>query len=72
MPQLITIETLNPVEVFSNNGLDKIIDRIEKDVQSIVIDMTTDQGRKEIETTAKKINRSKTLLDDMGKTMTED
>jgi hypothetical protein len=39
---------------------------------AIAIDMTTEQDRNEIDTTAKKINRPKTLLDDMGKTMTED
>jgi hypothetical protein len=70
--QLIAIEKLNPIEVFTDAGLDEIINRIEKEAKSFVIDMTTEQGRDELNKLSKKVNRSKTLLDDMGKSLTED
>ena len=67
MSELIVLESLNPIEVFTNNGLDKIIDKIEADIKSIVTDATTKKGRDEIASLAYKVARSKTTLDDMGK-----
>lgn len=64
---LISIETLNPVEVFKDGGIDPIIAQVEAQVRAFQPDMTTDAGRKEIASIAYKVARSKTALDDMGK-----
>lgn len=65
--ELIVIGDLRPLEVFSNNGLDPIIDRIEKEVKAVVLDISTESGRKQIASLAYRIAQSKTALDKMGK-----
>jgi vacuolar-type H+-ATPase subunit I/STV1 len=72
MSELMVLENINPIEVFSNNGLDSIIDKIEAEVKSVVTDPTTPKGRDEIKSLAYKVARSKTVIDDMGKALTED
>jgi len=67
MSELIVLDNLNPIEIFTNNGLDKIIERIEKEARSLVLDISTEKGRKEIASLAYKIAKSKTYLDDLGK-----
>lgn len=73
MSELIVLENKTPLEIFSTEGgVDPIIEKIEQEVRSFVPDMTTKEGRKEIASLAYKVARSKTMLDDMGKTLTED
>lgn len=73
MSELIVLENKTPLEIFSTpGGVDPIIDKIEQEVRSFVPDMTTKEGRKEIASLAYKVARSKTMLDDMGKALTED
>lgn len=69
--ELTTIETLNPVVVYSG-GLDETLDKIAKEAKSITTDISTEEGRKEIKSLAFKIARSKTLLDDMGEKLGEE
>lgn len=64
---LALVETVTAVEVFTEDGLDPILDRIETEVRSIALDISTDKGRKEIASVAHKIAKSKTALDKMGK-----
>lgn len=70
--QLTVIENLNPLQVFSNDGLDLIIAKIEAEVKSVVLDISTEEGRKQIASLAYKVARSKTALDTMGKGLTEE
>src|SRR5947209_7999861 len=67
MNELIALETLTPLQVFSDNGLDPIIERIEKEARSILLDISTEKGRKEIASLAYKVAQSKNTLDKMGK-----
>lgn len=64
---LEVIQTLTPQVVFQNDGVEDIISKLERDVRAMVVDPTTEKGRKEIKSIAHKVARSKTALDDMGK-----
>ena len=52
--------------------MDAILTRIETDALSIAPDLSTASSRKEIASLAFKVARSKTALDEIGKTVTED
>lgn len=70
---LVTIESLNAVEIFSSpGGLDPILDHIEKEVSSLILDASTHKGREEIRSTAYKVKKSRTALFKMAKDLTED
>ncbi len=72
--QLTVIEQgrMNPIEIFGGNGIDPVIDKIEREVRSRELDISTPQGRKDIASLAYKVARSKTTLDAMGKSLTDD
>src|ERR1700729_269981 len=64
---LALVETVTAVQVFTENGLDSILERIEKEARTTALDISTPKGRKEIASLAHKIAKSKTALDKMGK-----
>lgn len=64
---LINVERLNPLEVFTKEGVDPIIAEITKKVKEFKPDVSSNKGRKEIASMANKVARSKTLLDELGK-----
>ncbi len=64
---IVPLENPNPVELFKPQGLDTIIARIEEEARSLVPDLDTDKGRKEIASVAARVSRSKTYLDGVGK-----
>ena len=67
------VEDINPVAVFQEEGGDrKILERIEKAALAIVTDASTAKGRKDIASLAYKVSRSKTALDNAGKTLVDD
>ncbi len=69
MNDLITIETLKAADVFKPGAVEKLISDVEQKVRAIPpADHTTEKGRNEIKALAYKVTRSKTALDDMGKT----
>lgn len=64
-----------PVLIAAFSDADKmeaILKRIEQEVTSVVPDVSTATSRKAIASTAYKVARSKTALDEVGKTITED
>lgn len=67
--ELIIIEKINALTVFTDGGLDPILEKIEKeaDARAAILDISTPEGREEIASLAHKIARSKTALDKMGK-----
>ena len=69
---LVVVEKLNPVEIFQEGGMPKVLREIEAKATAIVADVETDGGRKEIASVAYKVARSKTLIDDIGKAMVAD
>jgi colicin import membrane protein len=64
---LTIINQGNVAQYFVEKGLDPIIERIRKEVKSFVPDISTDKGRKEIASMARKVASSKVALDDLGK-----
>jgi len=61
------------IAAFSDaDKMEAILTRIEQEVTSVVPDMSTTASRKAIASTAYKVARSKTALDEVGKTITED
>ncbi|HDZ0667051.1 TPA: hypothetical protein RRT27_000150 [Klebsiella pneumoniae] len=65
---LVVIEKKNAMAVFTNNDqLDSLIEAIEKEARSLVLDVTTKKGRDAIASMAHKVARSKTYIDNAGK-----
>lgn len=69
---LVVAEELNPVEIFSNGGIDAILEKIRVQAMAHVPVLDTAKGRKDIAAIAYKVSRSKTLIDDMGKNLVAD
>lgn len=63
MTDLINIESINVLEIFTNDGLDPVLEAITQEVKSFKPDMTTPAGRKNIASLAHKVAKSKTYLD---------
>lgn len=65
-------QDINPVEIFTSNGLDPLLERITAAVNEFDPDVTTPTGRKEIASLARKVASSKTFLDNAGKELVSD
>lgn len=72
MPDLIPLETVNAIEVFTPNNMDDLLLKIRQETSVFVPDISTDKGRKEIASLAYKVARSKTALDEAGKMLVSD
>ena len=70
--ELIVVQSLNPVEVFTSDGVSEVLKTIEEKALAHVPNLETAGGRKDIASLAFKVSRSKTLLDEMGKSLVED
>jgi len=55
--------------IFTKAGIDSVIAQVKEHVRVFVPDITTEEGRKEVAIMGKKINRSKTYIDSLGKGM---
>lgn len=69
---LIEIPEFAPVMLFTEKGMTPVLEQIEAKVAEFKPDLSTATSRKEIASMAAKVSRSKTLLDDVGKKLTED
>lgn len=58
--------------LFRNDQIGEILDRLKSDALAIAPDVTSAKGRKEIASLAHKVARSKTALDNAGKQLTEE
>jgi hypothetical protein len=67
MNELVVLEQLKPLEIFTPKGTEDILERLTKEAKSVVLDISTSKGRDQIRSLAHKIAKSKTYLDDMGK-----
>lgn len=70
METLVNIASLKPETLFTKDAviMGKVIEKIKSHVSFSTLDPTTEEGRKEITSLAYKITRSKTALDEFGKT----
>ena len=70
---LIIAEPITAITVYqTEGGVDAILSKIKAEVKSIVFEVSTAAGRKEVASLAYKIARTKTLLDDQGKALVEE
>ncbi len=69
---LVKVEVLNAVQVFTGGGMNAILDQIESKVRAIQLDPSTAAGREEIRSVAYRVVRTKTTLDAEGKKLTEE
>lgn len=67
--ELVAVNALVPADVFAPGGVEKIIQDVTDKVRAIETDISTPAGRKAVSSLAYKVARSKTALDDMGKTL---
>lgn len=72
MNQLVALENLTPLEIYSPEKVDSILGKISDEAKSFKPDLSTVFGRKEIASLAYKIAQSKTFMDDCGKKLGED
>ena len=70
--ELIQVESLNAIDLFTAGGVDNIVKQIKEKVEAHVPDLETAKGRSEIASLAYKVARSKTILDGLGKDLVAD
>jgi len=69
---LIPVESVNALELFTGGGLDNLLQQVEQAATDFEADVTTAAGRKLFASQAYKVARSKTTIDDAGKTLVAD
>ena len=67
--ELMPIDSVNAVELFTGGKLDDLLARIREEATTLVPDVSTTAGRKEIASVAYKVSRSKTTIDEAGKVL---
>lgn len=72
MSDLIVLEEVKAIEVFTVEGIDPLIEGIREKARSVAPDMTTKKGRDQVRSLAANIAKSKTAIDNMGKDLTAD
>jgi len=72
MNELVKLEEVKAVEVFSGTGMDELLQQITDEAKGLVPDTSTTKGRKEIASMAAKVAKSKTYLDGLGKDLVSD
>lgn len=66
------IKALTPMQVFAPGSIDHILAAIEAKARGVDADISTTKGRDAIRSMAARVRSSKSLLDEMGKTLTEE
>lgn len=70
--ELIPLKKLeNPLQIFNENEMDKLVDEIRKKTQDFDPDTSTDKGRREIASMSYKVSTSKTALERLSKELTD-
>lgn len=67
--EIVNLSTLNPVAIFEQDGLEALLQKIKAHVTSLVMDPRTTEGRRLMASTGFWIARSKTTMDDAGKSL---
>jgi len=71
--ELIPLKKLeNPLQIFNENEMDKLIDEIKDKANDFTPDISTDKGRREIASMSYKVSTSKTALIALSKELTDD
>lgn len=72
MSDLVVVEEKKIPEVFAKGGMESIVKMVREKASGEVFDISTATGRKNCASLAAKVARSKTYLDDLGKTFAAD
>ena len=64
---LAPLEEITAVEAFTGDALDSILKRIEDEVSGFVPDLTSAKGRRNIASMARKVAKSKVVIENLGK-----
>lgn len=72
LPAVLEPRALVPAEVFAPGGVRALLDKIEREVRAVRTDISTPAGRDQVRSLAYKVARSKTALDSMGKSLTDE
>lgn len=72
METLEKYQKLTPAELFTKNNIQEILKEIEKEALSLVPDVSTKKGQKEVASTAMKVAKCKTFLDKTGKELADE
>lgn len=72
MSELILVENLSPIDIFTNEGVDPLLEKIRDEVRKFVPDMTTPSGRKDIASQAYRVSQTKTYLEGAAKDLTSE
>lgn len=70
--EIVLLPPITAIQLFTDGGVRSILDKIKAEAKSIHTDATTEAGRKEIKSLAYKIAQTKTAMDEMGKSLTEE
>jgi colicin import membrane protein len=70
--ELIVVEKLNALDLFTGEAMDPVIAQIKAIVEKHVPDVSTAKGRGEIASLARRVASSKVVLDDLGKNLVAD
>lgn len=70
--ELIPYERKDIATFYEKGGLDTVIDAIKQKLSEFVPDITTEKGRKEIASMARKVSTSKTVIVEVAKEITEE
>lgn len=70
--ELLPIESVNAVELFTGEKLDELLNKIAAHARSQAMDASTDKGRAEIKSLARKVASSKVAIDNAGKDLVAD
>lgn len=69
---IVSLESVNPVELFSSTNIDDFLSRIAEEARKFSGDVSTEKGRKEIASFSYRIAQTKIKLDDLGKELVSD
>lgn len=72
MTGLIPIESVNPIALFTDKGIDELLAQIEAEVSTFVPDLSTAKSRNEIKSIAYKVTLSKGVIDRAGADLVAD
>ena len=64
---LIEVEKINVVELFTGGGVRELIAKIQEAVRKHVPDISNDAGRKAVASLSRKVSSAKVLVDNLGK-----
>lgn len=60
------------IDLYTNDSIGAVLDAIKAETEKFTPDVSTSSGRKEIASMARKVASSKVVLDDTGKSLTEE